>query len=328
LQNEQGECKWKKTTLRDNKILKVGTLITGKQLNTKEGTDIYKTEFNSGLIDYQTEWFFLEPERGIYDYSGDRQINFANNQEMEVIAQHLIWGGASPDWLISGGFSRDEYISIMSNHIIRTMKYFQGRVDAWSVVNEARTDTPGYDFWARKIGPTYIDLAFQTARETDPSAKLLYSDLGNETPNGPTTEISYSIVERLKSKGLIDGLAMHMRIDASKSPTKDVLIKTMQLYDIPIYITELTVDLTNIQGSQQDRLFKQAEIYKSIIEAAIESDVCVTFDMFGIGDSANYLEVDLKKLDADPTIYTDSLEPKPAYYVLLQSLIENSFTLR
>jgi len=132
--------------------------------------------------------------------------------------------------------------------------------------------------------------------------------------------MNHEIVEMLKKDNLIDGLMMHMRIDGANPPKKEELISMMQSYDVPIYITELTVDLTNVNGTQEERFLKQAEIYKTIMKAAIESGVTKSFVMWGIGDSANWLETDVGKPHADPTIYDDNLQRRPAYYALLAAM--------
>ena len=163
-----------------------------------------------------------------------------------------------------------------------------------------------------KLGKDYIKTAFETARKENPKAILCYSDLLNEVP-GRRADMNHEIVRMLKEKGLIDGLMMHMRIDAVNPPEKDALVEMMKSYDIPIYITGLTVDLTKVGGSQEQKNLIQAEVYKTIMKAAIESGVTRSFVMWGIGNFPNWLE--------DPTIYNGNYEKKPAYYALIQTMI-------
>jgi endo-1,4-beta-xylanase len=207
----------------------------------------------------------------------------------------------------------------MKQHIIDIMTRYKGRVNTWVVVNEAHWDNE-WDFWRKKIGNDYIEIAFQTAREVDPSAKLLYSDFQNETLYSKKTNFNKQVVKTLLEKGLIDGIGLHMRINASTPPKKEDLIKTFQSYGVPIYITELDIDLSNVKGSSEERFLKQAEIMKIISSAAKESGVCNYFIMFGIGDKYSWLEEDKGKINADATAFTDDLSPKPSYYAMMQGL--------
>ena len=79
-----------------------------------------------------------------------------------------------------------------------------------------------YDVFYQKFGYDYIDLAFQIARETDPTATLIYNADDNETVDSPTSALTHQIVERLKSKGLVEGAGSEMHLDASTPRTKQL----------------------------------------------------------------------------------------------------------
>ena len=174
----------------------------------------------------------LEKTKGVLDFSyADRYINFAQRNKMQIVAQALIYGGAISDWLKNGKFTTQEYLEMMQTHIKTVMDRYRGKIPVWVVVNEAHWDAT-YDFWKSKVGDNYIEIAFQTAREADPSAQLIYSDFFNETPSLPKTKFNQQIVTSLKSKGLIDGIGLHMRINAAKPPKKEDLVTTMRSYGL------------------------------------------------------------------------------------------------
>src|SRR5260370_36030008 len=80
---------------------------------------------------------------------------------------------------------------------------------SWDVVNEAiwipdgrpdglRSSSP----WFQMLGPGYIDLAFRTAREADPTALLTYNDYSIEYDNddeGKKRAAVLSLLGRMKA---------------------------------------------------------------------------------------------------------------------------------
>jgi len=283
--------------------------------------------FNSALIN--VNWSNLQPNNEKIDYQAsglDWSVNFAHrNMKGSSLGLSLVWAADAPAWLKNGNFSRDELISIMTDHITEVMTRYKGKIGAWVVVNEPyispyRTD----DVFHKVIGSDYIEIAFQAARESDPSAVLIYNDTLNETPDGLMTNLTRETVDNLKSKNLIDAVGLQMHLDGSKPPTKEELIKTMKTYGLPVYITEFDVNMKNVDGTPQERMQKQAEIYKTVIEAAIESGVCKNIFVFQVGDKfsvwENFQGQGFSK-DADPTPFNDNFQPKPAYYALVSAIL-------
>lgn len=320
-QGENGEWIWSQSTLRkmaDKVGLPIGSLtFAGDDLPIS--IEIAKREF-SAFTQINVDWNWREKQQGALNFNWtDTQYQFAKTNNMMPIAQHLVWTENIPDWIKNGNFTNEQLKDLFKQHIRDTMSHYPD-VKVWSVVNEAwLINDPNLDYWYTKFGEDYIRMAFETAREVNPSAILCYSDFQNDIP-GKRATMNHKIVEMLKSQNLIDGLMMHMRVDGANPPQEEELVQMMLSYDLPIYISELTVDMTNVNGPQEERNLKQAEIYGSIMKAAIRSGVTKSFVMWGIGDSANWLETTVGKPNADPTIFDDNLNRKPAYYALLSAL--------
>ena len=146
-------------------------------------------------------WSIIEPSQGNYDFTiPDGYTAFATNHHLKITAGHLVWGyegGEIPDWLKNGDFTREQLIEIMKNHVRTVMERYEDRVYAWIVVNEA---TEPSTFWYENLGSDeYVDIAFQTAREVDPNAVLIYNDFGNEFTGAPKVDRVFNLVRRLKN---------------------------------------------------------------------------------------------------------------------------------
>lgn len=129
---------------------------------------------------------------------------------------------------------------------------------------------------------------------------------------------THEIVTRLKSKGLIDGVGLEMHLDGTKQFTKQDVIATMKSYGVPVYVTEIDVDLAHVPGTREERYAHQAQVYGNMLAACLESGVCKSFAVWGIGDKYSWLE--RNSSNADATLFDDELNPKPAYLALLDIL--------
>jgi len=310
--------------MADEKQMLLGTYFTPDWFPKQEWREIVSREFNTAMLYPGLTWADIEPTQNQFVFSsGDEQVQFALSNNM-TICSHLVCPTSSydnPDWIVSVYFSEDELAEILRNHIATVMNHYKGQISLWMVVEEAYLKSyTGRDFLYQKFGYDYLDLAYQIARDTDPSATLIYNDYDNHTPDGATTELTGQIIERLKAKGLIDGVGLEMHLDGDEPPSKQDMIATMQGYGIPVYVTELDVDMKNIPGTQEERYARQAEIYRDVFGACLESGVCRGFCVWGIGDKYSWVERASPK--ADPTMFDDDLNPKPAYFAIFDTLAE------
>ncbi|MGB9845824.1 MAG: endo-1,4-beta-xylanase, partial [Methanothermobacter tenebrarum] len=326
---------WKIINLKNtaNRInFNIGSSIEGYSSVTGKAS-FYIQEFNQALLDADLEWFNTEPTRGqpipqARRNKIDRAIEIASQMGNTTIGSNLIFWGGYPDWLKNGKFSDEELREIVKNRIITIISYLQGKVSVWIVLNSFHPARWGgiHDPLRDQLGDELIDIAFQTARDADPSAILIYNDTRNHSlnpnsENGSVTANTMRIVNHLKQKGLIDGVGLQMHLDGNNPPTKQEVIKAMRSYGLPIYVTEFDVDMTNVGGNKQQKAAKQARIFQEMIEACLESGVCVSFTQFTPGDSDSWLGA-----AAEATAFDSNLNPKPAYYALLAALINAART--
>lgn len=315
-------------TLRDaaDKLgMKIGVMVGGygSPDDYRKLTEIQRREFNLGYV--LAGWNLMEPQRGSINYSplqGD--LNLALQSGMETFLGPLVYGDGVPKWIKEGNFSKEELLGLMNGRIKDVMERGKGKVGAYKVVNEAYTSG---DVFRRVIGDDYVLKAFETARKTDDKAKLVYNDFDNHTTSGPRSsrvEHTMKIVDKLRSEGLIDMVGLEMIIPYTQTPTKESVIKAMQGYGLPVIVTEFGVNLKDLKGTQEERFAMQADVYRDMLSAAIESGVCTDFIVFQIVDRLatwdKSKEIPGASPANDPTPFDDNFQPKPAYGAMLDIL--------
>ncbi|KAF5434968.1 endo-1,4-beta-xylanase [Candidatus Methanophagaceae archaeon] len=311
-------------TLRDlaeRKKIEIGVLLMP---HINEARGIEEREFNLGIATFG--WLDHIPNIGNIDFNWtDRQISFAMENGMGVRFQHLVFPADVPEWLQKGNFSRDELIEILRSSVSNIVTHYRGQIHQYVVVNEPYVYPYRLnDVFYKTIGPEYIEIAFQAAREADPTAILIYNDSDNHSSSGIITSLTREIVQRLKTIDLIDGVGLQMHLDGLNPPDKEDVIATMRSYDVPVYVTEFDVNMKSVSGTAEERYAIQAKIYSDMLEACLESSVCKSFSVWGIGDHYSWIETQQwyqhYSPQGDPTLFDESWQPKPAYYAMLEVL--------
>ena len=155
--------------------LRVGTAVIPFDLNTPAYTAILASQFSAVTPGNEMKWEVVEPQRGVFDWSGaDRLATFAEQHGQLVRGHTLLWHNQLPGWLTTGvangTISNSALRSLLEQHIFTEVGRYRGRIWQWDVANEFFTDTnpstinPN-DFWVSHLGPGIIPQAFRWARE-------------------------------------------------------------------------------------------------------------------------------------------------------------------
>ena len=312
----------------ESRRLHLGTYIMWNAMNDPAWKEIAGREFDMAQSFDGFNWAELEPEQGKFNFSVvDQQVDFALSQNMQVCANTLFWPSYEavyPEWVLNGNYSKSEMSALIQNYITTVVTHYQGKITCWIAVEEPYNPPErDWDLLHATFGDyTYIDLAYQTVRETDPDALLIYNDCDNITASDVNTALTYQIIDRMSQEGIVDAVGMCMHLDASDPPDQQDVTETMKSYGVPVHITEILVNLADLPGTQQERYGVQADIYASMLNACLESGVCDSYSVWGFGDDYSYTEY--YDLDSDSTIYDANLVPKPAYDALLKTLQSDS----
>jgi endo-1,4-beta-xylanase len=267
------------------------------------------------------QWSEIEPARGVFDFTGaDQVVDFAEVNGLAVRGHPLVWRQFLPGWLRSGNWTRDELIEVMRNHIQTIVGRYRGRVAEWDVVNEAveGNGTLRRNFWYRRIGPDYIELAFRFAHEADPGASLYYNDYDTEVTNTHSSAV-HRLVSQAVARGTpIDGVGFQYHVNTDHWPQADAMAENFGRFadlGVEVQVTEADVpDYSNDPDSPERRRL-QSEAFRAGAQACKREPACTRFTMWGLTDRYSWLGTEHRPLPFDRF-----LDPKPAWDALTDVL--------
>lgn len=298
-----------------------------KNLNYR---NVVLREFNSITAENAMKFHALHPAPNVFKWSdADYLVNFAEQNNMRVHAQTLIWPKSTPRWVTEFHGDREAWKNLLRMHIQTVVTHFKGRVAAWDVVNEAFEDNGAYKkaIWLEKIGPDYIALAFQYAHEADPDVLLFYNDYGQEH-GGKKLQAILNMVSDFKKRGIpIHGLGMQMHV------VLRINIKNLQRNLALIAATGLKVHMSELDLSVRYKkphefmldptlAIAQGEVYHAIVKAFLNVPESQQYGitLWGIGDRDSFWNSKSKSRTHDyPLLFDHSYKPKPAYYKMLDA---------
>jgi endo-1,4-beta-xylanase len=311
--------------LAANKGIYIGTSVAPQLLKNPDYSRLLAAEFNMVTPETAMKWEIIHPDPEIYDFSlGDLLIDFALEHKMQVRGHVLVWDLQMPDWVTAAEHTHDEWIQILCKHIKTVVSHYRGQIYAWDIVNEAvnQDGTIRNTFWMHRIGPEYIAMAFQWAREADPSAKLFYNDNGGEGLN-PKSQAIYTLAQEMIETGIpIDGVGMQMHTAIYASPNPADLQQNIQRLaelGLEIHITEMDVRLQIASDSNLVKLAAQAEVYRQAASACLDSENCKAIITWGLSDRYSWIP-DWTGVPDAPLLFDESGAPKPAYFAVQEVL--------
>lgn len=304
----------------------IGAAVERSLLDIPDYAYILKREFNILTTENALKFGPVHPQRDAYSFSDvDYIISFAERNGMKVRGHTLVWHQQLPSWVAQGNYSREEWISILREHIMTVVGRYKGRIYAWDVVNEAIADdgTLRDTIWLRNIGPEYIEMAFRWAHEADPQAILFYNDYGAEGLN-VKSNATYNLVKSLLEKGVPIhgvGLQMHLSLENPLNPQEVAAnIKRLNDLGLEVHITEMDVRIR--MPARWEDLVEQAKIYRDILRVCLSVERCKAFVIWGFTDKYSWIPGYFSGYGA-ALIFDESYVPKPAYYFIAETLIEH-----
>lgn len=274
----------------------------------------------------------IHPQEENWEFSqADALVEWGQQNKMSIHGHTLIWHAQTPNWFFEGGDS-ETIEQRMKRHIETTVGRYRGKLQSWDVVNEAindggdaetaKTEHLRNSKWLQALGPEFLTLAFQYAREADPDAVLYYNDYNIES--GPKHASSMVLLKRLLAEGApIDAVGIQGHWRSGRVPFEDIekAISDYASLGLKVGITELDVTIRGESGGQfgsrrpggssppsLDELNAQAEDYAklfAIFQRHRDAIERVTF--WGLNDRRTW------RWGQHPLLFDANNHPKPAY---------------
>ena len=313
----------------------MGTAVRSTQLSEPAYAATLVREFNMVEPEDAMKWWVLRPNQKSFDFrQGDELVSLALAHGMKVRGHCLVWGRNNPDWLTQAHFTTQQLSQVLHEHIRRTMQHYAGQVFAWDVVNEALDENgnlrdsiwynqPGIGFSARKS--KYIEQLFRWAHKADPKALLFYNEAEGEGLNRKSDAV-YALVRDFRKRGVpIHGVGLQMHVPMLDANMQQLAANIARLtaLGVQVHITELDVSLPvdSAGRANEDDLNQQANIYRGILRACLNSAGCTAIQTWGFTDKYSWIGSHSHHERGQALPFDRTYRPKAAYRAVLEELV-------
>jgi endo-1,4-beta-xylanase len=298
-------------------------------------------QYNIVVPENCLKWNILRPTADTYNFAdADSLVAFAEAHGMKVRGHNFVWHEALPSWF-AGTVNKENAQRFLVDHIRTVGGRYKGKIHSWDVVNEAiwipdarsdglRSSSP----WFEMLGPGYIDLAFRTAREADPTALLTYNDYSIEYDNdeqGKKRAAVLALLRRMKADNVpLDALGIQSHIHAVSKDgfSKGVreLLDGAKALGLQVFVTELDVnddDVPTLDMAERDKIV--ADVYRSYLTAALYGTEVKAVLTWGTSDKNTWLNngTKFRKQHPDrlqrPLPFDPDYAPTPAFFAMRES---------
>ncbi|KAL2270596.1 hypothetical protein VTJ83DRAFT_2780 [Remersonia thermophila] len=281
------------------------------------------TEFSSTTPTNGQKWLFVEPQRGVFNFTeGDIVASKARAHGKSLRCHALVWHSQLAPWVEETEWTPEELRKVIVDHITAVAGHYKGQCYAWDVVNEALEEDGSYrqSVFYKVLGEEYIKLAFETTAKVDPTAKLYYNDYNLEWPSAKT-EGAQRIVKMLKDAKIpIHGVGLQAHLIAEQPPTIDQHIAAIRGFTklgVEVALTELDIRLT--MPATPENLAQQKEAYKNAVGACVQVCGCIGVTIWDFYDPFSWVPYVFTSEGA-ALPWADDFSKKPAYDGIVEAL--------
>jgi len=309
----------------------------------------YKS-FNTLVAEWEMKFSVTEPSFNTFDYTaGDAILSFAEEHGMKLRGHTLCWHESLPSWVSSNGYAnsegwtKEQLLAILKNHITNVVDHWKGKVYEWDVLNEVLSDdqsivntkSTGYTLrntvWYTVIGESFIDSAFVWAHRTDPEAKLYLNDYGVEHWDKNKTKAYYNLVKKLKRRGVpIDGVGLQCHYSLGDPDSLQILetvvMFTSRSMGMEVKFTECDLKLNESDFNNVSAYREQARYYRFLTNIMLKRESVTGLLMWGINDSKSWVNSSTGTVQGQAYLLDKYFGMKPAYEAVREALRQSYTT--
>lgn len=326
---------------------KIGAAINSWDLD--ESSDSFKIinrQYDTYVMENETKPDQIHPSEDTYNFGAtDKFVEFGEKYGKTLRGHTLVWHSQCPNWFFEDNgetASADLLIERMKDHITTVVSRYKGKIDTWDVCNEVLDDSFGLRLssWLKIVGDydgdgdkyDFIEIAFRTAHEADPDARLIINDYSLESSTDKAITM-YNMVKKMLSEGVpVDGvgLQMHVGIDTDVEKARENMKILAKLKEIdPDFILEVTeLDMscytwgdnsTEIDFKKVEKQFneKYKELFNMFMDLS-EEGILDSVVFWGYNDGMSWLNgYPVQGRTNHPLLIDRDLKFKSAYWALL-----------
>jgi endo-1,4-beta-xylanase len=326
------------------KGLVYGTAISAAQIQS-DAAFVALVLRQAGLVvpENDMKWQFMNRGAPGDDNFGraDRIVDFAVANGLVLRGHNLLWYHRTPRWFFDLP-SRDAKERAIVARVRAMAGRYRGKVRSWDVVNEPIEPKDGRPDGLRKavfleaLGPQYLDLAYRTAREADPKARLVVNeyDIELDAPEQEARRAALiALLRRMGAAGTpVDavGIQGHLRAVGGpplSAPKLRRFLAEIAALGLDIEITELDVTDEGAPAAIEARDRLVADAYRRFLDAVLVEPAVKMIVTWGLSDRYSWIvrkETNEARWREDglrsrPLPFDAGLAPKPAYWAMAEA---------
>ena len=327
-----------------NEYFMIGTAVNSSQILEKDekAKTLLAKEYNSITPENIMKCEIIHPQWDKYDFElADKFVNLARKNNMFSVDHTLIWHSQlSP--FVNSIKSPDSMKVFMQNHIQTIAGRYEGKINAWDVVNEALEEdgTMRKTVFRELLGDDYVIEAFRLAQKASPTSELYYNDYNIEQPAKRAGAIS--LIKKIQAAGVrIDGVGIQGHWSIKELPLKDIEQSIIDYGTLGLKVMFTELDITvlpnpwDLKGADVNQNFPGspymnpypnglpesvqtvlANQYESLFKLFIKHKEKISrVSFWGISDANSWLNGwPIKNRTNYPLLFDRNYQPKPAYY--------------
>jgi len=324
--------------LAAEKGLLYGTTVAAAQITGDPPfADLVRQEASLVVAENEMKWQVINRGApGDDDFApADTIATFAAANKLVLRGHNLLWYHRTPEWFFDLPDKAAQRQAVVE-HIQQLAGRYRGRIHSWDVVNEpiepkdGRPDGLRTAVFLETLGPEYLDLAYRTARDADPNARLVVNeyDVELDAPEQEARRIALlHLLEGMRRSGTpVDAVGIQAHLTAAGGPPFSASLLRRFLADIAslgltIQITELDVTDEKVPADVTVRDNLVADTYRRFLNAALDEPAVKMVVTWGLSDRHSWIvrretyEAKWRIDDAAsrPLPFDADLEAKPAF---------------